>query len=69
MGVMSYDGALYQIQSPSIKSAAATIATVEARHASYLNLLTGASPFPASFDTPATSAMILAAVGRFITAC
>jgi len=68
-GVMAYDGALSQISSASLKTAAATIATVEARHASYLNLLTGASPFPASFDTPATSATILAAAGKFITAC
>lgn len=68
-GVMAYDGALSQISSASLKTAAATIATVEARHASYLNLLTGTSPFPASFDTAATSATILAAAGKFITAC
>jgi rubrerythrin len=68
-GVMAYDGALSQITSSTLKTAAATIATVEARHASYLNLLTGVSPFPASFDTAATSAVILAAAGQFITAC
>jgi rubrerythrin len=68
-GVMAYDGALSQIQSSSIKTAAATIATVEARHASYLNLLTGTSPFPASFDTAATSVAILAAAAPYITAC
>ena len=68
-GVMAYDGALNQIQSASLKTAAATIATVEARHASYLNLLTGTSPFPASFDTAATSVAILAAVAQYITAC
>jgi hypothetical protein len=68
-GVMAYDGAISQITSASLKTAAATIATVEARHASYLNLLTGASPFPASFDTPATAATILAAAGKYITAC
>ena len=68
-GVTAYDGALNQLQSSSIKTAAATIATVEARHASYLNLLTGTSPSPSSFDTPATSASILAAVALYITAC
>jgi Ferritin-like domain len=68
-GVMAYDGALSQITSASLKTAAATIATVEARHASYINLLTGTSPFPASFDTPATSTAILAAAGKYITAC
>jgi hypothetical protein len=68
-GVMAYDGALNQITSATLKTAAATIATVEARHASYLNLLSGTSPFPAAFDTAATSAAILAAAGKFITAC
>jgi hypothetical protein len=68
-GVMAYDGALYQIQSVSIRTAAATIATVEGRHASYLNLLTGTSPASASFDTPGTSANIMAAVSQYITAC
>ena len=68
-GVMAYDGAMSQISSASLKTQAATIATVEARHASYLSLLTGSSPFPASFDTPATSTAILAAAAKFITAC
>jgi hypothetical protein len=68
-GVMAYDGALSQITSASLKTSAATIATVEARHASYLNLLTGTSPFPASFDTAAASTAILAAAGKYITAC
>jgi len=68
-GVMAYDGALSQISSASLKTAAATIATVEARHASYLNLLNGVSPFPASFDTAATSTAILAAAAKYITAC
>jgi len=68
-GVMAYDGALYQIQSASIKTEATTIATVEARHASYLNLLTGTSPSPSSFDPSATSAAILATVSKYITAC
>ena len=68
-GVMAYDGAISSISSAAIKTAAATVATVEARHASYLNLLSGASPFPASFDTPATSAAILAAASKYITAC
>jgi hypothetical protein len=31
----------------------ATIATVEARHASYLNFINGDVPFPQAFDTPA----------------
>jgi len=68
-GVSAYTGAMSQITTASLKTAAATIATVEARHSSYLNMLTNTSPFPASFDTPATSAAILTAAGKFITAC
>ena len=68
-GVTAYAGALNQIQSASIKTAAATIATVEARHAFYLNLLTGTSPFASSFDSAATSLAIPAAVAQYITAC
>ncbi len=68
-GVMAYDGALSSISSATLKTAAATIATVEARHASYLNLLSGVSPFPAALDTAATSTAILAAAAKFITAC
>ena len=68
-GVSAYDGAMSQITTASLKTAAATIATVEARHSAYLNMLTNTLPFPASFDTPATSAAILSAAGKYITAC
>ena len=66
---MAYGGALYQIQSSSIKATAATMATVEGRHSAYLNLLTGTSPSPSSFDTPATSATILATIAQYVTSC
>lgn len=65
-GVMAYTGALYQIQSLSIRTTAATIATVEGRHAAYLNLLTGTSPAPSPFDTPPTSTTILATIARYV---
>lgn len=68
-GVMAYDGAIHLICSPDLQTAGATIATVEARHASYLNLLNGDIPFPAPFDTPKTMAEILAAAGGFIVPC
>jgi hypothetical protein len=68
-GVMAYDGAVAMISSPQVKTAGATIATVEARHASYLNLITGAHPFPAAFDTPKSMQDILAAAGGFISSC
>ncbi|MDQ2900205.1 MAG: ferritin-like domain-containing protein [Acidobacteriota bacterium] len=65
-GVMAYDGAIALIRADALKTAAATIATVEARHASFLNLLNGSSPFPAPFDTPKSMAQILAIAGQFI---
>lgn len=65
-GVSAYDGSIALIDSPDLQTAGATIATVEARHASYLNLITGRSPFPASFDTPKSMAEIMAAVAPFI---
>lgn len=68
-GVMAYDGAIALIKSPDLIQAGATIATVEARHAAYLNLLNGAIPFPSAFDQPKSMAEILAAAGQFITSC
>ena len=65
-GVMAYDGAVTLIKTPALLTAAATIATVEARHASYLNLVNGDVPFPAAFDIPKTPAEILAIAGQFI---
>jgi hypothetical protein len=52
-----------------VKQAAATVATVEARHASYLNVINGEIPFPAAFDTPKSRAEVLAIAGQFITSC
>jgi rubrerythrin len=68
-GVMAYDGAIHLICNPDLQTAGATIATVEARHASYLNLLNGDVPFPSAFDTPKTMAEILAAASGFIVPC
>ena len=42
--------AIAHIFAAAYLTAGATIATVEARHASYLNLLNRTSPFPAAFD-------------------
>jgi rubrerythrin len=44
-GVMAYDGAIAYIDRRALQTVGATIATVEARHASYLNLLNRAVPF------------------------
>ena len=68
-GVSAYDGAIASIKSGELQTTGATIATVEARHASYLNSLNGDDPFPQAFDTPKSQAEILAAAGGFIVAC
>jgi hypothetical protein len=61
-GVAGYDGAIGLIQNADLRTAAATIATVEARHAAYLALLTGAVPFPNPFDLTKTQTEVLAIV-------
>lgn len=61
-GVSAYDGAIAHIQAAGLLTAGATIATVEARHASYLNLLNRDVPFPKAFDEPAAPRAICEAV-------
>ena len=65
-GVSAYLGAAPAITDPTVLAAAGSIATVEARHASYLNLLNGDSPFPDSFDEPLTRDEVLEEAGDFI---
>ncbi|WP_330633267.1 ferritin-like domain-containing protein [Halocatena halophila] len=66
LGVSAYDGAIALIDSGELQTAGATIATVEARHASYLNLLTGEVPFPDAFDEPKSMEDVRAAASEFI---
>jgi len=61
-GVSAYDGAIAHIGAAELLTAGATIATVEARHAAYLNLLNGTSSFPEAFDEPAAPRAICEAV-------
>ena len=65
-GVSAYDGAVALLRLPQLQTAGATIATVEARHAAYLNLVNGDSPFPAAFDTPRSPGDIVAAIQPFV---
>ena len=66
-GVSAYDGAIAYIEQAELLTAGATIATVEARHASYLNLLNGDVPFPDAFDTPVAPQAVFDAAAGFIT--
>jgi rubrerythrin len=66
-GVSAYDGAGAAIQDVNILAVAGQIVAVEARHASYLNLVTGEVPFPDSFETPLSRDEVLEIAGPFIT--
>jgi rubrerythrin len=67
-GVSAYDGAGQYIDDPDLLTAAGSIVAVEARHASYLNLLNGEIPFPEAFETPLSQDEVLAIAGPFIAA-
>ncbi|MEP6893147.1 MAG: ferritin-like domain-containing protein [Gaiellaceae bacterium] len=61
-GVMAYDGAIRYIETPDNLQAGAQIATIEARHASYLGTLNHAAPWPGPFDMGKKPSEIVAAV-------
>lgn len=65
-GVTAYNGALSLLEDADLQTSAATIATVEARHAAYLNLLTDESPHPEAFDDTRTTDEVLDIVDQFI---
>ncbi|KAJ3245699.1 hypothetical protein HDU78_008756 [Chytriomyces hyalinus] len=68
-GVQAYDGGVKLIVNDNIKTAAATIATVEGRHSSFLNLLTGAGPAPGPFDTPLGIRPVISIAAGLIKSC
>ena len=66
VGVAAYTGAAqYLIGNDELLTAALTIHGVEARHAAYLSLLTGISPFPHATEAPLTPEQALEAAGLF----
>lgn len=70
-GVMAYDGAIRYVDSGAYLQTGAQIATVEARHAAYLNLINRTSPFPSAFDSGKKPTEIVAAVlaTGFVKSC
>lgn len=70
IGVSAYIGAAHLLSDPVLLSSAASIATVEARHQTILNILSGAATvIPQSFDLALTPSEILAMAGPFISGC
>lgn len=68
-GVHAYDGAINTIRDPVFRQAAATIASIEARHTAVLSRMLGVSPFPMSFDNATDPLGTLAIASGFITSC
>jgi len=65
-GVSAYDGAASAIENVDLLNAAGQIVAVEARHASYLNLVSGQDPFPEAFEDPLSREEVLDIAGPFI---
>ena len=66
-GVKAYGGAINRLTDPTLILGAATIATVEARHAAFLNTLENESPFPNATDPTLTPAEVVAALSSYQT--
>ncbi|KAF2197855.1 hypothetical protein GQ43DRAFT_443864 [Delitschia confertaspora ATCC 74209] len=69
VGVSAYLGAAPLIQSPDVLTAAASIATVESRHQSFIRVASGAEPVPAAFDTALGPRAVFTLAAQFITSC
>lgn len=68
-GVSAYLGRVAEISNKAYLVAAASIVTIEARHASFLNTLTGYAAAPEPFDTPLPPNVIVSIASQFITSC
>jgi glutamine cyclotransferase len=67
LGTGAYTGAAqFLIENDELLTAAATILGIEARHASYLNLINGDVPFPDAFEPALTPAQVLEAATPLI---
>jgi hypothetical protein len=67
IGVAAYAGVSQFLQGEAdLLGTILAIHSVEARHAAYLNLMTGANPFPTAFEVPQTTSQIESAVADFV---
>jgi hypothetical protein len=69
VGVSAYLGAAPSINSSAILGTAATIATVEARHQTFLRQAAGAVPVPQAFDDPLGPRSVFTLAAPFIQSC
>jgi len=68
-GGMAYSGAANGIADPMLREMAATVETIETRHAAYINILNGAVPFPDIFENAKEPSVIIQLVQPFIISC
>ncbi|MFB6163877.1 MAG: ferritin-like domain-containing protein [Haloarculaceae archaeon] len=66
-GVAAYAGAAPKVVNNDVLTAAAGIHSVEARHASFLNLVDGTVPFPNAVDEAKSIDEVLEIAGQFVT--
>jgi hypothetical protein len=66
VGVAAYDGAGRYLKDLGLITAAASIVAVEARHAAYLNLITGANPFPDAVDSAKDADAVHKAIDPYV---
>lgn len=70
VGVAAYMGAAHLVTDPQILTQAASILTIEARHQTILNMMSGVgTPIPQAFDIALNPNEILAIAGGFISGC
>lgn len=69
VGISAYLGAAPLINSSAVLSVAASIATVEARHQTFIRGASNATPIPAAFDTPLGVRGVFTLAAAFISSC
>ncbi|CAJ2508160.1 Uu.00g093460.m01.CDS01 [Anthostomella pinea] len=69
VGVSAYLGAAPLVSDPKILSTAGSILTIEARHQSFIRVVSGAEASPSPFETPLGPKAIFSLAAPFITSC